>query len=200
MPFDLAIPQPNGASLDLTINEGESLFILGANGTGKSSLMHNFFQRNRQNAKRLTAHRQTWLESNLITLSPQDKRNAENTVVNFDNRPEARWSDSYSHFRPSIAIYDLVDAENARARAVTRAVDEGNVDDARRIAKQDAPIKVINELLRISNIPIEISVEEDNQLLARKSGSAPYSIAELSDGERNALLIASSVLTAKPGT
>ena len=36
--------------------------------------------------------------------------------------------------------------------------------------------------------------------MALKNGGVPYSIAELSDGERNALLIAGDVLTAKPGT
>ena len=36
--------------------------------------------------------------------------------------------------------------------------------------------------------------------MASKSGSKPYSIAQLSDGERNALLIATNVLTVKDGT
>jgi tRNA threonylcarbamoyladenosine modification (KEOPS) complex Cgi121 subunit len=55
-------------------------------------------------------------------------------------------------------------------------------------------------LLQLSNIPIEISVRENEQVLASKNGGAPYSVAELSDGERNALLIAAEVLTVKPGT
>jgi hypothetical protein len=38
MAFDLSIPQLNGNSLDLALDVGKSLFILGANGTGKSSL------------------------------------------------------------------------------------------------------------------------------------------------------------------
>ena len=54
--------------------------------------------------------------------------------------------------------------------------------------------------MRLSNIPIEIAVEEGQKVVARKNGGAPYSIAELSDGERNAFLIAADVLTAKPGT
>jgi hypothetical protein len=39
-----------------------------------------------------------------------------------------------------------------------------------------------------------------NQVVARKSGGTPYSIARLSDGERNALLVAADVLTVRPGT
>ncbi len=52
----------------------------------------------------------------------------------------------------------------------------------------------------LSNIRIVISVRGNEQVLASKSGGTPYSIAELSDGERNALLIAANVLTVKEGT
>ena len=52
----------------------------------------------------------------------------------------------------------------------------------------------------MSNLPIAISVQEDQRVVATKNGGLPYSIAELSDGERNALLIASNVLTVKDGT
>ncbi|WP_442947933.1 AAA family ATPase [Nostoc sp.] len=41
---------------------------------------------------------------------------------------------------------------------------------------------------------------ESAQVVASKCGGTPYSIAELSDGERNALLIAANVLTVKNGT
>ena len=74
------------------------------------------------------------------------------------------------------------------------------MDLARTLSKKDAPIKIINDLLRLSNIPIEISVRQNEQVVASKSGCAPYSIAELSDGERNAVLIAANVLTVKAGT
>ncbi len=47
---------------------------------------------------------------------------------------------------------------------------------------------------------IELSLHENEQVMASKSGCVPYSIAHLSGGERNALLIAANVLTAKPGT
>lgn len=61
------------------------------------------------------------------------------------------------------------------------------------------PIKIINELLKLSALPIEISVQQNEQLFASKLGGPPYSIAELSDGERNAPLIAAEVLTAQAG-
>jgi AAA domain, putative AbiEii toxin, Type IV TA system len=71
---------------------------------------------------------------------------------------------------------------------------------AKREAQDPSPIQVINELMRLSNLPIEISLEEGQKIVARKNGGNGYSVAELSDGERNAFLIAADVLTAKAGT
>lgn len=176
------------------------MFVLGANGTGKSSLMQRLYANYHGNARRISAHRQTWFQSNAITLSPQQKRDTENSILSMDTNPQARWSDTYSAHRASISIYDLIDAENVRARSIAGAVDSDDLDLAQKLSKKDAPIKIINELLRLSNIPIEISVRENEQVVASKDGGVPYSIAELSDGERNALLIAADVLTVKEST
>jgi ABC-type Mn2+/Zn2+ transport system ATPase subunit len=200
MPFDLSIPRGNGPALHLAVGAGEVILLLGANGTGKSSLMHRFYGAHNANARRITAHRQTWFESNAITLSPQARQQQENNIRGHDTNPQARWKEDYAAARSSIAIYDLVDAENVRAREITSAVDSDNFDLAKELRKKDAPIKIINELLRLSNIPVTIAIQENAQVVASKNGSAPYSIAELSDGERNAILIAANVLTAKHGT
>jgi ABC-type Mn2+/Zn2+ transport system ATPase subunit len=198
--FNLQIPRNGGRVLELGVGPKEVVFLLGANGTGKSSLMHRFYSAHHSNSRRITAHRQTWFESNAITLSPQQRQQTENNIQAHDNQPQARWKEGYAPHRASIAIYDLVDAENIRAREITSAVDSDDFDLAKVLRKKDAPIKIINELLRLSNIPVTIAIHENAQVVASKNGSASYSIAELSDGERNAILIAANVLTAKQAT
>jgi energy-coupling factor transporter ATP-binding protein EcfA2 len=198
--FIFSIMLLSGQPLAFQMKAGEIVFVLGANGTGKSSLMHHFYAVNRQNSRRISAHRQTWFESNSIQISAQQKRSTETNVLNYDTDPASRWRDNYSGARASLSIYDLLDAENVRARKITSAVDDDNFELAKKPSKTDAPIKIINELLKLSALPIEISVEKSEQIFASKMGGAPYSIAELSDGERNALLIAADVLTAQPGT
>ena len=200
MAYRLTIPRPLGGPLELDVDAGQSLFVLGANGTGKSGVMHHFYAAHRDQALRISAHRQTWMNSNAISLSPEQKRSSETSIVSFDAHPNARWRDDYSTQRAGIAIYDLIDAENVRARAIAAAVTGDDMEGAKELAKRQAPVAIINELLRLSNIPVEISVRENEQVLASKSGSPPYSVAELSDGERNALLLGASVLTAKSGT
>jgi ABC-type Mn2+/Zn2+ transport system ATPase subunit len=196
----LSIPRHIGSAIDLATAAGDVVFLLGANGTGKSSLMQRFYNAHNSNARRITAHRQTWFESNAITLSPQQRWQTENNIRAHDNNPQSRWKEDFASHRASIAIYDLVDAENVRAREITSAVDGDDFDLAKELRKKDAPIKIINELLTLSNIPVVVAIQENAQVVATKNGSAPYSIAELSDGERNAILIAANVLTAKDGT
>jgi ABC-type cobalamin/Fe3+-siderophores transport system ATPase subunit len=174
VPLDITIPKSDGTTINLTVNMGERLFVLGANGAGKSFLMHRFYNTHRNNGRRISAHRQTWFASNAISLSPEQKRHAEINIRDTDARPEARWQDAHPAQRASIAIYDLIDAENVRARSIASAVDADNIDLAKTLAKKDAPIKIINELLRLANMPIEISVHENEQVLASKSGSDLY--------------------------
>lgn len=200
MSFDLTIPLSDGPPLKFTVAFGEIVFVLGANGTGKSSLLQRFYTAHQGKARRISAHRQNWFQSNVMILSAQQKKSTENSILHDDNDPQSRWMDNYAAHRANLTVYDLIDAENVRARAIAGAVDDENIKLARQLSKQDAPIKVINELLKLSNIPVVISVRESEQVMASRNGGPEYSIVELSDGERNALLIAANVLTSKPQT
>lgn len=99
-----------------------------------------------------------------------------------------------------MAIFDLIDTDTTQSRKIADFVRSGQVADAQLEAKIPSPIQSLNTILRLSNLPICISVEEGQRVVARKLDSEPYSAAELSDGERNAFLIAADVLTAKAGT
>src|SRR4051812_19677566 len=128
MQIDLFVRQRSGEPLGFPLEDGQCIFLLGANGTGKSSLMHSFYTVHNTNSRRIVAHRQTWFSSNSLSLSPEARRNTEAAIQNSDRQTQARWRDEYSEQRANIAIFDLVDAENVRARGIACAVDAQDID------------------------------------------------------------------------
>lgn len=198
--YNFILPTSNNGNINIPLTEGKTLFVLGANGVGKSTLMHNLFSQNSNHAKRILAHRQTWFTDNAMNMTASQKKQTESDIKSVDSQIYSRWKDDYSQVRTSLSIFDLINSENIRARNIAAAVDGDNIDLAKEHSRDQAPIQAINELFAISNIPIKIILGKDEQLFASKNGSEPYSIAELSDGERNALLIGADVLTTEPNS
>jgi ABC-type cobalamin/Fe3+-siderophores transport system ATPase subunit len=196
--YKFVIETSNNGALEIPMIEGKALFVLGANGVGKSTLMHKLFEQNNNHTKRILAHRQTWFHSNTMDMTASNKKQTETNMKYSDSQIYSRWKDDYSGSRSSISIFDLINSENVRARNIAVAVDSDKMQFAKQLSITQAPLQGINELLAISNIPIVITLGKDEELFASKNGSEPYSIAELSDGERNALLICSDVLTTDP--
>ena len=173
-------------SFDLPMSAGAVVFVVGANGTGKSSLIQQFYMQHSGPKRRISAHRQTWFESNSVTMAPSQKRAYEQNVVSQDNNHAARWKEYGSSERTGITIFDLIDAQNIRARGIADAVDGDDANEVDRLKRKEAPLSALNELLQLSNIPISIAIEANESLVARKWGGEPFSVAQLSDGERNA--------------
>jgi ABC-type cobalamin/Fe3+-siderophores transport system ATPase subunit len=201
MIFQLPVPKSHDPNFAIQLPAGEVLFVLGPNGVGKSRLIQQFFARNNNQAVRISAHRQNWFSGNAVSLTPEQRINALHHFISYDSSIESVWNDNISGTRSQTLIYDLVSASNNRNRKITDAIDAGQLGIATKLSKEvESPIKVINELLRLSNLPIVISITDQGEILATKSGSLPYGIHQLSDGERNALIIIASVLTAQQGT
>jgi ATPase subunit of ABC transporter with duplicated ATPase domains len=198
--YNFTIQTSNNGDLSIPLSEGNAVFVLGANGVGKSTLMQNLYHQNISHSKRILAHRQTWFNNNSSDMSASQKSLQEVNIRNWDNGENSRYSDAYSGARLSISIFDLINSENIRSRTIANAVDFGDLELAKTHSNNQAPLQAINELLAISNIPIRITLGNDEQLFASKNGSEPYGISELSDGERNALLICSDVLTTEPNS
>lgn len=139
MAFSFSVPLSSGEALNFSVEVGQVLYVLGANGTGKSSLLQQFYSQHRQNGRRISAHRQTWFQSNALTLSAHEKKNTETYILNDDANPHSRWKDDYSAQRASVAIYDLIDAENVRARSIAGAVDGKDMNLAVELSKKTHP-------------------------------------------------------------
>jgi ABC-type ATPase involved in cell division len=198
--MNIRIPRIGGEELVVSMAAGRTAFVVGANGAGKSSLMQSIFANNQAIAKRISAHRQTWFQSNTLELTAAGKRQTERSMASHDAQPDARWTDHHGTQRASVTLFELIDAENVAAREIADAARARNTNLMEKLIDKLAPLASLNHLLKLANLPIDVTLRNNEQLFACRAGSQPYSIAELSDGERNAILIIGTVLTAKAGS
>ena len=199
MMFNLHFPSQNDNTSRIKLRPGEMLFVLGANGTGKSSLIHRFKTKNLEKCRKISAHRQTWMNSDTINMTPSEKVEAEKYIQSDDQQPHARYRDNYAASRANMTMCELINAENKRAREIANLFDERKINEVDPDSYAQAPISEINDLFCQSNISISLKIQDGERLMASKENGPEYSAAGLSDGERNALLIAGDILTAPEG-
>lgn len=195
--YSLEIPLANNEVLDVPLKGGDIVYVLGANGVGKSALMTQAYRDNAQYAKRILAHRQNWFEMDSIVLNTSSKNRKEGFMRVFDSSLRSRHVDDFVSDRPHITLFNLVNLENRRAREITNYFDKNEIDTVKELARTKSALSEINEILSLANIPIIITLDENEEFKASKFDSLSYSIVELSDGEKNALLICAEVLTAE---
>ena len=88
------IPLINGGEpLSVSMQQGQSLFVLGANGSGKSSLLSLFTRNLGAKALRISAHRQMWFDGDVINVSAVERSNVRTSVANWDRDPVSRIRD-----------------------------------------------------------------------------------------------------------
>lgn len=198
MSFSCTIPGiASHDPIQLILNKGEMLFVLGANGTGKSSVIQTISSQFPANVRRILAHRQNWLRSGMPELTGLQRNDYEQHVRTHDHSIDARWKDAFQSQRCAIAMYDLLSLVNHRARQLADACERGDEHECDRLKSgSKGAIATVNKIMRLAGMDVAINIQRGEELTATKRGGPPYSIAKLSDGERNAILIAANVLTA----
>ena len=81
-------------------------------------------------------------------------------------------------------------------------IDDKNPDEATAFASKSlSPFRQLNDLLELGTLRISLSNSNDEEIVARhRSSNAVFSIAQMSDGERAAAIMAAHVLVAEPET
>lgn len=195
----LPIPRTSNDSITLTLKNGDQLFIVGPNGSGKSALMQRFALNHK--FKWITAHRRTWISSAKNNLTPEGRQESESNRQYNISRPEARWTDSHSGGDWLSILFDLEAKKNAIDESIAQHVRNQNTSEAEKIAAESRlPFDQMNELLGLGRLKVTLERAGDGTILAKHPQGNPFSIVEMSDGERNAMIIAGHVITAGPGT
>ena len=137
-----------------------------------------------------------------LDMNPRDRKQFKEVEAILDRQSRFRWMEEQGAERQSAVLFDLVDKENTRARSIARHVDEGNPEGATEFASESvSPFVQLNELLALGTLTVSLENSNDEEILARhRNGGVPFSIAQMSDGERNAVMIAANVLTVEPDT
>ena len=193
------IDDPN--PIKLTLKNGDQLFIVGPNGSGKSALMQRFALQDTNKFKWITAHRQTWFDSAKNNLTLDERQRSESQRLRSTSDPNARWWDLYKGRDWSTTLYDLDAKENAIDKAIAQHVRNQDTSEAIKIAAESPlPFDQMNELLAMGKLTVTLERAEDQSILASYPQGQLFSIVEMSDGERSAMMIAGYVITAKSGT
>ena len=201
-PIPLNVPLLEGDPLSVALTMGGCLFLVGANGSGKSTLLqHLTVQLPDGTFRRIAAHRQNWLESGHINMTPAQRKELDQYEVPFQRRLDSLRREN-PHFpdvtKLSAVLYDVVAMENTRARNITRLVHEGRLEEAQNLDRgQVSFFDQIRVVLNEGNLAVTLDNSDNEEIVAHhKSSDHPFNIAHMSDGERNAVIIAATVLTA----
>ncbi|MDE0050729.1 MAG: ATP-binding cassette domain-containing protein, partial [Rhodospirillales bacterium] len=127
-----SIPQPSGPPLAIELEAGEQIFVVGPNGSGKSALLqHLAASSDGGKIRRIFAHRQTWLRSGSLTLTPESRRQFERDRSGRETANDAIWRDRWGADTHAAVLFDLVAAENKRARSIAGHVENSKINCAK---------------------------------------------------------------------
>ena len=196
------IPRISDEPIQLTVNNGDQLFIVGANGSGKSSLMQRLtVDAGDKKIKRITAHRQTWFDSGNIDFTPAARQEYDRETPRYNTLSEALWRDLRAESNLSALLFDLVAKNNAINESIAQHIRNKDDNQANKESdKSPSPFNQINEMLARGKLSVALHKTIDQNLLASHPQGDSFGIEKMSDGERSAMIIAAHVITAESGT
>ena len=118
----------------------------------------------------------------------------------YETAQDSLWRDHTGAETHAAVLFDLVAAENKRARSIAGYVENGKIKCAEKAANAASPFTRLNDLLALGTLRVSLHNPDDVEIVARKGSGSTFGIERMSDGERNAVIMAATVLTVDPGT
>lgn len=184
--------------LPISVGVGQTLFVLGRNGTGKSAFVQSIIRQIGRNVVYVPGSRPSYFENDSLSMTPASRQQYSANSPAWDQSPDIRVRPITGTTRNEKAIYDLqsaeiqykVDAADSVANKATRA------KTILRLSSKSSPLDRANRLLAQANLPVQVLIS-NGELRASRDGSV-YSISKMSDGERSALVLILEAVSAKP--
>ena len=189
-------------SIELSVNNGDQLFIVGPNGSGKSVLIQYLVSNTETDKiKRITAHRQTSLRSGNINFTPEQREQFRENSLDYNKQDRSRYLDRFSSEEQSAILYDLDHKYNTTNEDIANNVGKKDFAKALEIRRElPSAFYQINKLLDHVKLNVRLERAEDRSIIAQHSQGQSFDITKMSDGERSAMIIAAPVITAEPET
>lgn len=201
MNLTITIPTPT-KPLWVPLAAGGVLFVVGANGTGKSSLMFHLASSS-AGTYWAAGHRQMWLESGASDMNRQEYDRIRQQYDRPGRQPALRWSEPniVGSQRTKSTLHALHNAQRARDRRVVKLLDSGSQKEGLDVQRESQdPLDRITQFFKTANLPITLSLDDAGGRFVATRDGVTYPINELSDGERSALLLAAAVVSEPEGT
>ena len=196
------VPRISGNPIELSVDNGDQLYIAGANGSGKSALIQKLVSEHpHENIKRITAHRQTSLRSGDINYAPAQRKRYNKIYLDYNRNNASRYLDEYSSDEQSAILFDLDNKYNTINEFIANDARKEDWEKVKETKdKLPSPLDQINELLDIGGLNVNLERTKDRSIIANHSQGQSFDISKMSDGERSAMIIAAHVITAEPDT
>lgn len=193
------IPRVNADSLTLDVAVGQVITIVGANGTGKSALAtHLAAKAPRDKIHRVLAQRKIWFANSGPNISASRREELTETIGYSNSSSDSRFMDHADAQRTDIALFDLL----GKIAAEDHRIAELSQTERRSPEEIDEIIgtrlfDVLNSVLEKAGLVIQVKTTDRQTFNAfHRELGIEYPIAQMSDGERSALLLAAEILVA----
>jgi ABC-type dipeptide/oligopeptide/nickel transport system ATPase subunit len=194
------IPCQDGQFVQLDAAAGQVTTVVGANGSGKSALSAWLAQSTDMSIVRIIAHRQIWFPDAGSRLSPAQRHENEAYYDQIERQPDSRYLDHLEDTRTNRVLFDLQARIHEQNQRGMDLLDAGSAADAIRVEVGPLLLNRLNEVFTAAELPIQIVPAASDQLYVHRVTGDDYPIYRLSDGEKNALLLAAQIITCDSDT
>jgi ABC-type lipoprotein export system ATPase subunit len=192
------------ASLPFSVEftPGRITFLMGANGTGKSTLMDAISRQNSRNVSRIYAHRNVTLDSSSVSLTGNVREQFDSTLRHIFSDISYRYKNDYNSQTVNTQLYDIHAAETKFSIDQLRKINSADPRTDAGLAVWDSsrkslsPFQRVERILNAAGLRFSLEVDERGTIKVIRAGHKPYGIQELSDGERSAFLLAATIIAA----
>jgi ABC-type ATPase involved in cell division len=181
--------------ISIQARSGEALFVVGPNGAGKSALIQRFAETNQGDKFRhITAHRQNWSQSSAPDIAPSGRIQTEVNILNFSRHETARWRDDYGAQRTGMQLAGLIAAQNHWSRELAASCARDTISPSVYANRNPSPLDRLNRVLARGALTARLTISPTDEVLAQHGNGVPFGFARLSDGERNAVLLCTTII------